>query len=248
MRLGLPILATGSVAMAAASVYYSAVAVRSQWLGLTCWRGRTDTNSVALTFDDGPSPDTEGILDVLAKYNLSATFFMVGREVESFPGIAQRVLAEGHEVGNHSYSHPSYLFQRAAQTHAQIRRAQSVIAETIGVRPQMARPPYGVRTPAYFRAARALDLQTVQWDVAGFDWKRITPRQIADNVLRKAQPGSIILLHDGDSAGKNTRKNTVDALPLIIKGLRDRDLQIAPLSQLLPEKIYEPTKGKRIHD
>ncbi|MDX6557021.1 MAG: peptidoglycan-N-acetylglucosamine deacetylase [Blastocatellia bacterium] len=248
MRLGLPILATGSMAMAAASVYYSAVAVRSQWLGRTCWRGRTDTNSVALTFDDGPSPDTEGILDVLAKYNLSATFFMVGREVESFPGIAQRVLAEGHEVGNHSYSHPSYLFQRAAQTHAQIRRAQSVIAETIGVRPQMARPPYGVRTPAYFRAARALDLQTVQWDVAGFDWKRITPRQIADNVLRKAQPGSIILLHDGDSAGKNTRKNTVDALPLIIKGLRDRDLQIAPLSQLLPEKIYEPTKGKRIHD
>jgi peptidoglycan/xylan/chitin deacetylase (PgdA/CDA1 family) len=237
MRLGLPILATGSVAMAAASVYYSAVAVRSQWLGRTCWRGRTDTNSVALTFDDGPSPDTEGILDVLAKYNLSATFFMVGREVESFPGIAQRVLAEGHEVGNHSYSHPSYLFQRASQTHAQIRRAQSVIAETIGVRPQMARPPYGVRTPAYFRAARALDLQTVQWDVAGFDWKRITPRQIADNVLRKAQPGSIILLHDGDSAGKNTRKNTVDALPLIIKGLRDRDLQIAPLSQLLPEKI-----------
>jgi peptidoglycan/xylan/chitin deacetylase (PgdA/CDA1 family) len=248
MRLGIPILATGSVAMAAASVYYSTVAVRSQWLGRTCWRGRTDTNSVALTFDDGPSPDTEGILDVLAEYNLSATFFMVGREVESFPGIAQRVLAEGHEVGNHSYSHPSYLFQRAAETQAQIRRAQSVIAETIGVKPQMARPPYGVRTPAYFRAARALDLQTVQWDVTGFDWKRITPRQIADNVLRKAQPGSIILLHDGDSAAKNTRKNTVESLPLIIRGLRERDLKIAPLSELLPVELYEKTKGKRIHD
>jgi peptidoglycan/xylan/chitin deacetylase (PgdA/CDA1 family) len=173
---------------------------------------------------------------------------MVGREVESFPGIAQRVLAEGHEVGNHSYSHPSYLFQRAAETHAQIRRTQSVIAETIGVTPQMARPPYGVRTPAYFSATRALNLQTVQWDVAGFDWKRITPRQIADNVLRQAQPGSIILLHDGDSAGKNARKNTVEALPLIIRGLRNRDLQIAPLSQLIPKKIYEPAKGKRIHD
>jgi peptidoglycan/xylan/chitin deacetylase (PgdA/CDA1 family) len=112
----------------------------------------------------------------------------------------------------------------------------------------MARPPYGVRTPAYFSATRALNLQTVQWDVAGFDWKRITPRQIADNVLRKAQPGSIILLHDGDSAGKNARKNTVEALPLIIRGLRDRNLQIAPLSQLIPKKIYEPAKGKRIHD
>jgi peptidoglycan/xylan/chitin deacetylase (PgdA/CDA1 family) len=80
------------------------------------------------------------------------------------------------------------------------------------------------------------------------DSKRITPRQIADNVLRKAQPGSIILLHDGDSAGKNSRKNTVEALPLIIKGLRDRDLQIDPLSQLLSEKTYNLAKGKRIHD
>src|SRR2546428_9243165 len=110
MRLGLPILATGSAAMAAAGLYYATFAVRSQWLGRTCWRGRRDINAVALTFDDGPSPDTERILDVLAKYNVSATFFMVGREVESFPGIAQRVRAEGHEVGNHSYSHSSYLF------------------------------------------------------------------------------------------------------------------------------------------
>ena len=248
MRLGLPILATGSLAMAAASLYYATAAVRSQWLGRTYWRGRRDRNAVALTFDDGPSPDTERILDVLRAHEASATFFMVGREVESFPRIAQRVRAEGHEVGNHSYSHSSYLFQRAAETHAQIRRTQSVIAETIGVSPQMARPPYGVRTPAYFRATRALDLHTVQWDVAGFDWKRISARQIADNVLRKARPGSIILLHDGDSAGKNARKNTVEALPLIIKGLRDRDLQIAPLSQLLPEQTYNLTKGKRIHD
>jgi peptidoglycan/xylan/chitin deacetylase (PgdA/CDA1 family) len=248
MRFGIPILVTSSVAMAAASLYYATVAVRSQWLGRTYWRGRSDRNAVALTFDDGPSPDTERILDVLRAHEASATFFMVGREVESFPGIAQRVLAEGHEIGNHSYSHPSYLFQSSTETHCQIRRAQSVIAETIGVRPQMVRPPYGVRTPAYFRATRALDLQTVQWDVAGFDWRRITPRQIADNVLRKAQPGSIILLHDGDSAGKIARKNTVEALPLIIRGLRDSDLQIAPLSQLLPDKTYKLAKGKRIDD
>src|SRR6267154_143025 len=248
MRLGLPILATGSVAMAAASLYYAVFAVRSQWLGPTYWRGRRDRNAVALTFDDGPSPDTERILDVLAAHKASATFFMVGREVESFPGIAQRVVAEGHDVGNHSYSHTSYLFQRAAETQNQIRRAQSVIAETIGVRPLIARPPYGVRTLAYFRATRALDLQTVQWEVAGFDWKRITPRQIADNVLRKTRPGSIILLHDGDSEKKVSRKNTVEALPLIIEGLRDRDLQIAPLSQLLPAKTDNLTKGKRIHD
>jgi peptidoglycan/xylan/chitin deacetylase (PgdA/CDA1 family) len=129
-----------------------------------------------------------------------------------------------------------------------VKRAQDVIAATIGVTPMLARPPYGVRTPAYFGATRALGLHTVQWDVAGFDWKRHSPSQIADNVLHKVRAGSIILLHDGDSSGKEDRKNTVEALPLIIKGLRDRDLQIAPLSQLLPEKIYDPTKGKRIYD
>lgn len=239
MRFGLPIIATGSLVMSAASLYYATVSVRSQWLGRTYWRGRRDRNAVALTFDDGPSPDTEGILDVLAEHNLSAAFFMVGREVESFPGIAQRVFAEGHEVGNHSYSHPLYLLQRASETRDQVKRAQDVIAETIGVTPMLARPPYGVRTPAYFGATRALGLHTVQWDVAGFDWKQLSPKQIADNVLRKVRPGSIILLHDGDSSGKQDRKKTVAALPLIIEGLKHRDLQVAPLSQLLPESIFD---------
>src|SRR5207302_1874879 len=81
MRLGLPILATGSVALATASLYYATFAVRSQWLGRTHWRGRTDTNTVALTFDDGPSPDTQRMLDVLGAHEAKATFFMVGREV-----------------------------------------------------------------------------------------------------------------------------------------------------------------------
>jgi peptidoglycan/xylan/chitin deacetylase (PgdA/CDA1 family) len=238
MRFELPIIATGSLAIGAASLYYATVAVRSQWLGRTYCRGRSDTKSVALTFDDGPSPDTNGILDVLAAHHLSATFFMVGREVERFPGVAQRVLAQGHEVGNHSYSHPLYVFQRSSETRNQVRRAQDVIAKTVGVAPRVSRPPFGVRTPAYFGATRAVGLQTVQWDVAGFDWKRISPRQIADNVLRKVRAGSIILLHDGDSSGKQDRKKTVEALPLIIKGLKNRDLQIVPLSQLLPERIY----------
>jgi peptidoglycan/xylan/chitin deacetylase (PgdA/CDA1 family) len=199
---------------------------------------------VALTFDDGPSPDTEGVLAVLAEHHLSATFFMIGHEVESFPGIAQRVLAAGHEVGNHSYSHPLYIFQRSAETRAQLRRAQDVITETIGVSPRLARPPYGVRTPAYFGATRALGLETVQWDVAGFDWKPISPRQIADKVLRKIRPGSIILLHDGDSSGKEHRQKTVEALPLIIRGVRERGFHIVPLSQLLPKTIYDLTEGK----
>jgi peptidoglycan/xylan/chitin deacetylase (PgdA/CDA1 family) len=91
-----------------------------------------------------------------------------------------------------------------------------------------------VRTPAYFGATLALGLQTVQWDVAGFDWQQNSPTQIAHKVLSKAQPGSIILLHDGDSSRREDRKNTVAALPLIIEGLNQRDLKIVPLAQLLP--------------
>src|SRR5437870_4786239 len=195
-----PIIAgAGSVAAGVAALYYATYAVRSQWLGPADWRGRTDTDSVALTFDDGPSEDTERILELLDRYGVQATFFMLGRQVELFTEIARRVIEGGHEIGNHSYSHPLYLLQRPRETRAQLERAHETIANATGIRPRFARPPYGVRTPAYFTAARRLGLRTVQWSVAGFDWKkRRTAAEIAARVLRRAQPGAIILLHDGD--------------------------------------------------
>ena len=241
MLLGLPMIAgAGSLAAGAAGVYYATAAVRSQWLGPTDWRGRTNTASVALTFDDGPSEDTERILDVLRAQDLKATFFMLGRQVEMFPEIARRVAAEGHEIGNHSYSHPIYLFRGAGATRLQLERAQEIIADVTGMQPSLARPPCGVRTPAYFAAARALGLRTVQWDVAGFDWKERTSAEIATSVLRDASAGSIILLHDGDSALKRDRRATVAALPMIIAGLKGRGLDIVPLKQLL-----EPRRARR---
>ena len=221
-----------------AAGYYATYGVRSQWLGPSYWHGRTDTCSVALTFDDGPTEDTEPVLDVLAEHNVSASFFMIGRQVETFPGIAQRVLAEGHEIGNHSYSHPIYLYQRAARTREELERTQEVISETTGIRPRYARPPCGVRTPAYFATTRALGLRTVQWDVAGFDWKRRGGRQIATDVLNRVQPGSIVLLHDGDSYGKQDRRETVRALPLIIEGLQEKGLHVMPLKDLLSKDEF----------
>src|SRR6267143_3490044 len=99
-----------------ALIYHATYAVRSQWLGRTDWRGNGQTAVVALTFDDGPSEDTERILDVLAAHGLRGTFFMVGRNVERFPQTAQRVVAEGHEIGNHSYSHPIFLYRTSRET------------------------------------------------------------------------------------------------------------------------------------
>ncbi len=245
MILAFPIiLGTGS--LLTGGVYYATYAVRSQWLGPSDWHGRTDTSAVALTFDDGPSADTERILDVLAVHNLSATFFMLGRQVELFPQIARRVIDEGHEVGNHSYSHPIYLFRGRSETRHQLERAQETIANVTGARPRFARPPCGVRTPAYFAAARRLGLRTVQWSVAGFDWKKLTGAEIAERVLREVEPGSVILLHDGDSDGKRDRSATVVAVPMIIEGLRVRGLNVVPLSQLLEPESHRQFGKRRV--
>jgi peptidoglycan/xylan/chitin deacetylase (PgdA/CDA1 family) len=234
-----PLMGGAALLAGAAGIYHATYSVRSQWLGRTDWRGRTDLEAVALTFDDGPTADTERVLDVLADHKVRATFFMIGRQVERFPQTARRIVTGGHEIGNHSYSHSIYLYHSAREMRRQLERTQAVIAATTGVSPKFARPPCGVRTPAYFRAAQQLGLRTVQWDVAGFDWKRRSGEQIANDVLQSVRSGSIVLLHDGDSEGKRGRHETVAALPFIIEGLRTRGLRIVPLNQLLGEKEVE---------
>lgn len=216
-------------------IYYMTYDVRSQVFGVTDWMGRADTNAVALTFDDGPSDDTEAALDVLKSYGVKATFFMVGREVEKRPGVARRIVAEGHEVGNHSYTHPIYLFCTPRRTGEELRCTQDVIANVTGIRPTSSRPPCGVRTPSYFKATRELGLRTIQWTVAGGDWQKKSAAEIAHLVLKDTKAGSIILLHDGDSRLKRDRKPTVAALPLIIEGLKLRGLRVAPLAEILSE-------------
>ncbi len=247
MLFAYPIIAgAGSVAAGATAVYYATYAVRSQWLGPTDWRGRSDTSSIALTFDDGPGPDTLRILEVLRNYDVKAAFFMLGRQVEAFPEIARAVVAAGHEVGNHSFSHPIYLFRSRSQTYLELESAQRIISEITQQEPLFARPPCGVRTPAYFAAAKRLNLRTVQWDVAGFDWKKRLGAEIAAAVLREATAGSIILLHDADSARKRDRSETVAALPAIIEGLQGRGLNFVKLSQLLTSRVDGRSKKRNV--
>ncbi|MEP7037194.1 MAG: polysaccharide deacetylase family protein, partial [Acidobacteriota bacterium] len=173
--------------------------------------------------------------------NIKATFFLIGERVEKYPEIAQRIAAEGHEIGNHSYSHPIYLFCSARRTRHELQKTQEIVEKVVGFAPKVARPPCGVRTPTYFAATKDLGLRTIQWSDAGFDWQKISAAQIAEKVLETAQSDSIILLHDGDSALKNNRRETVKALPLIVKGLRAKNLSIAPLAELLGAQRVERT-------
>lgn len=234
--IGLTIIVVTGAAWAI--IYYLAYAVRSQALGKTIWSGNViNNNSIALTFDDGPSPDTLEILEILKAENIKATFFLIGSRVEEYPKIAEQIALEGHEIGNHSYSHPIFLFCRADKTRRELEKTQKIIREVTGVAPKLARPPCGVRTPAYFAAAKRLDLQTIQWSDAAFDWKNISARQIAQNVLDTVQGNSIVLLHDGDSAGKSDRRATVEAIRLILKGLKEKKLKVAPLTEMNTEVI-----------
>ncbi len=217
------------------AVYYLTYAVRSQVLGETVWCGSGGNNCVALTFDDGPSPDTVQILDLLREANVKATFFLIGEMVEKFPEIAQKIFNDGHEIGNHSFSHPIFLFRPASRTRSELKKTQEVIKKVTGVEPRIARPPCGVRSRAYFAVARELGLRTIQWSDTGFDWKKISAETIARNVLETVQSDSIILLHDGDSAGRISRLATVEAIPFILSGLCDKGLRVAPLTEICPE-------------
>lgn len=215
------------------AVYFLTYAVRSQILGETVWCGSLNDNSVALTFDDGPSPDTLKILDLLRSANIKATFFLIGENVEKYPEIARRIAEEGHEIGNHSFSHPIFLFCTSDKTRRELKKTQEVIRKITGITPLNARPPCGVRSKAYFATAQELGLRTIQWSDVGFDWKKISSERIARNILETVQSDSIILLHDGDSAGKRTRRATVEVVPLILEGLQSKGLRVVPLRQLI---------------
>ena len=215
----------------AAVFSYALVAPRSQLLGRTRFQGDGECSKVALTFDDGPGEATPLILDLLKEAGIRATFFLCGQNVDRLPELARRVVAEGHEIGNHTYSHPHLVWKTPGKIAWDIRRAQDVIEHKTGCRPKLFRPPYGVRWFGLFPILSSLNLTAVMWSVNAVDW-RLPASRIADRVIGKAKPGSIILLHDGVPPGEaGDRRQTAEALEKIIPALRTR-YQFVPVSEL----------------
>jgi peptidoglycan/xylan/chitin deacetylase (PgdA/CDA1 family) len=184
-------------------------------------------NAVALSFDDGPWPDSTGrILGILAKAHVKATFFLVGTQVRKHPEIARDELAAGMTLGSHSFSHPQPFGALPRQElQREIDQGVAALAD-LGVRTLLFRPPGGAISPAVVSAARAKGLRTIVWTVDPDDWKRgTTSDQIVQRVLRQTKPGSIVLLHDGGG----DRSATIEALPRIIDGLKRRHLAFVTL-------------------
>ncbi|MFZ0961218.1 MAG: polysaccharide deacetylase family protein [Terriglobia bacterium] len=200
-------------------------------------RGPREGKRISLTFDDGPAePFTAQVLDILREHQVPATFFVCGRNVEKHPDLLRRITREGHEVGNHTYSHPFVFFKSRRRISEEIDRTQTIIEKVVGIRPNVFRPPYGARWFGLVPALLDRDMHLVLWSAAGYDWKKDV-RGITKAALRDLKPGAVILLHDGREtrpAGEIDRSRTVSALPAIIAGARQRGYTFAPLKDFLP--------------
>jgi peptidoglycan/xylan/chitin deacetylase (PgdA/CDA1 family) len=172
---------------------------------------------VRLTFDDGPHRTaTPDILDTLANRGVEATFFVTGEMTAALPGTVRRISAEGHRIGNHSWSHPELTTLDRAQVRAQLRRTNEVIEQVTGNTPSEWRPPYGATNGLVEAAAQDVGLDSmVLWTVDPRDWADPPATTIRDRVLQGVRAGSIVLLHDG------TGQNTPAALPMILDGLAE---------------------------
>lgn len=183
---------------------------------------------VALTFDDGPwAGSTTQVLDVLKRYNIRATFFMTGMQVEKHPEIARRVVEEGHAVGNHSWNHPmTHLDPTTAAQ--EVNTTAQVIEQTTGVRPQLFRPPGGNLTNGLADYAKQRNQTVLMWSVDSEDYFVAAPL-ILDNVLQDVRPGGIVLLHDGGG----DQSHTITALPQIITALKQQGYRFVTIPELL---------------
>ncbi|MDD5627020.1 MAG: polysaccharide deacetylase family protein [Patescibacteria group bacterium] len=178
---------------------------------------------VFLTFDDGPSaPFTNEILDILAGFQVLASFFVCGKNVERHPEIAKRIAAGGHTLGNHSYSHSRFLSLTGCLS-SEIEKTQSIIQEVTGVRVKFFRPPWGYVRPWLASYLKKQGYQLALWDIKVYDWQKPAAAIIAKRVLQKVKPNAVILLHDGDRTRLSCdRSQTVLALPMIIQNLKEK--------------------------
>src|SRR5262245_13420434 len=200
------------------------------WIMATDVHGDRGRRRIALTFDDGPHPvHTAPLLDALAELRAPATFFVVGRDVDANPELVARIAREGHELGNHTYRHRYLPLARSRSVEHELRATDRAIARAAGVIPRIARPPWGRRSPRNVRVFQRLRKPLVLWDVHSFDWKGKPATEVAERVLARARPGSIILMHEARAGGETT----IEAVRMLVPALRARGFELVTVSRAI---------------
>jgi peptidoglycan/xylan/chitin deacetylase (PgdA/CDA1 family) len=187
---------------------------------------------VALTFDDGPDPEgTPAVLDALNRLGWTATFFMLGTQVQRHLEVAAAVVSAGHEAAVHGFSHRNHLARGPVDVHRDVARAAAVVTAATGARPSWFRPPYGVLTAGSLTAARWAGLRPVLWTAWGRDWEPRTPVQVAGTIKAQLSSGGTVLLHDSDCTARATGswRATVQALPRLAELADDLGCTVGPL-------------------
>lgn len=193
---------------------------------------RTEKKQVSLSFDAAWGNDqTQKLLDILAKYKVKSTFFLVGDWVRTYPDDVKKIAAAGHDVGNHSNTHPYMTQLDGDGIKNEIEICSSEVEKLTGKRPTLFRPPYGDYNNAVVDTVNGLGMYCVQWSIDSLDWQDPSPSEILAKVQNNLAPGAIILMHNG-------AKNTPDALPSVIEYIQSQGYEIVPISQLLPKGSY----------
>lgn len=210
---------------------------RIQLLGKFVDRVKTQEKVVALTYDDGPNPPyTDRLLDVLNRLEVKATFFVLGKQVELYPETAKAIVSEGHELGNHSYSHPQMIRKTPAFLKSEIQKTDRLLRE-LGVTGNIHfRPPFGLKFLMLPYTLMRLGKVSVLWNLDSEDYQISDPTVVVDNLLARVSPGSIILLHDALDDLKGDRSVAIAATELLVEKLRSQGYAFKTVSELLALK------------
>ncbi|MBE6910054.1 MAG: deacetylase [Ruminococcaceae bacterium] len=240
-RLALLGAALAAAAILAAASWTPAAVSAAAARELPIYCVERDQKLCSISFDAAWGADnTQKILDVLDEYGVKATFFVVSAWAEQYPDTAKAIVAHGHELMNHSTKHDHYSSLTAEQIVADVNKCNDVIESISGVRPTLIRCPYGEYDDHVIAAIRSIGMEPVQWDVDSLDWKGISAAEITRRVTGKVRCGSIVLFH-------NAGEHTPEALPDVLRWMKQEGYEIVPISQLLLSGDYTLDHEGRQH-
>lgn len=201
-----------------------------------------DDQKIAISFDAAWGDEfTQDILDTLDKYNVKSTFFLVGFWVDKYPHQVTEIAKRGHEIGNHSSTHPNMTTLSKEQIVKEINTTDEKIFKLINVKPNLFRPPFGAYNDSLIQVTKELNYYTIQWDIDSLDWKELGVEPVVDKVVKGVTSGSIVLFH-------NNAKYIKEYLPIVIERLQSKGYEIVPISQLIYKDNFKmDNTGRQIY-
>lgn len=232
-----PLIAGTAAAVSAVALGYESMAPTGQWYGRTFTGLARGKKQLALTYDDGPNdPHTMRLLEILARHDVHATFFLIGRYVRQRPDLAREIVRAEHIVGNHTFTHPLLTLKSDGETRKELASCRAALEDAIGQPSNLFRPPFGGRRPATLRIAREFGLEPAMWNVTGYDWNAPSAALIEKKVASQIRGGDVILLHDGGHKQMGAdRSQTVLATDHLIARYKSEGYEFATIPRMIDD-------------